>query len=136
MPKIELPVLGSPGTVVLDACPTPRCLTVYVSPWCPHCRRSGPVIKAVEDDVRRRGVTARVIVGDDTDRAVRAYAAYFGPGTLLDPGALFPQDGVPTAYVSDAQGRILSKTFGLPESSPPSDPAELRGIERRNFGLP
>ncbi len=136
MPAIQLPALGSGQKVALNACPTQTCLTVYVSPWCPHCRRSAAVIKAVAQDVRRRGVTARVIVGDDSEKAVRAYAAHFGSGTLLDPGALFSQDGVPTAYVSDAQGRIQSTIFGLPESAPPDDLAKLREIERRDFGLP
>ena len=136
MPDIRLAALGTGATVALNSCPTPTCLTVYVSPWCPHCRRSGPVIKAVAQDARRRGITARVIVGNDSEKAVRAYAAHFGAGTLLDPGALFSQDGVPTAYVSDAQGRIQSKIFGLPESTPPDDLAKLREIERRDFGLP
>lgn len=136
MPSLSLPTRGSSAPVALDRCPTDKCLTVYVAPWCPHCRAAGPLVKAVREDLAKKGVTTRIIVGMDAPQAVESYADDFGPDTLLDSGTEFKlASGVPSIFVSDAHGGILHKSAGLPEIAAPSDPAELRQIESEFFGL-
>ena len=127
---------GAQGKIALDECPTSTCLTVYVAPWCPHCRATGPLIRAVRENAAFRGVTTRIVVGMDEQEAVEKYADEFGPETLLDLQRRFKVGSVPAVYVSDNSGRILKEFHGLPESSPPPDSATLRQIEADFFGLP
>ncbi|MFI5361626.1 MAG: hypothetical protein ACHQ49_06630 [Elusimicrobiota bacterium] len=137
MPVLSLPTRDSSARVALNECPTSKCLTVYVAPWCPHCRGASPLISAVREDVAKRGVTTRIVVGMDQEQAVVSYAEQFGPDTLLDLGSEFKFTvGVPAVFVSDARGVISKMRAGLPEISPPSDAAELREIESTYFGVP
>ncbi len=114
LPDLRLPTLVGNTGASLAACPTPKCLTVYVAPWCGYCRRATPLILQLRRHLSLNNVATRVIVGMDQARAVEDYARDFGPDTLLDiEGAMRP-GGVPHFYVSDAQGAVLKAVPGLP----------------------
>lgn len=126
---IKAPTLGSSETVSLQTCSTTKCLTVYVAPWCPHCRAATPMILALRDYLKTRGVETRIIVGLDKLEAVRAYAETFGEGTFLDTeGRISPPGGVPALIVSDSSGRVLHQQAGAPELSPPFSDSTLSQI--------
>jgi thiol-disulfide isomerase/thioredoxin len=126
---IRAPTLGSSEAVSLETCRTAKCLTVYVAPWCPHCRAATPMILALRDYLKTRGVETRVIVGLDNMDAVRAYAQAFGQDTFLDAeGRIGPSGGVPAFFVSDASGRVLYQQNGAPEISPPFSDSILSQI--------
>jgi len=133
---LKAPTLGSQAPQPLDACPTAKCLTVYLAPWCPYCRAATPMILALREYLRMRGVTTRVVIGLDKEGPVRAYAATFGPGTFLDPqGRVSPSGGVPAFLVSDPTGKIVSQRSGAPPERSPFSEAVLAKIAE-GLGLP
>ncbi len=97
---ISLPTLDSARTVPLDACPTQKCLTIYVSPRCPYCRAATGQIKDLRDYLVVRQVATRVVVGHDKFAALQEYAAEFGQNTLLDSASRVKIRGVPYFFVS------------------------------------
>ena len=111
---IELSTLSGAQTVGLAHCPTPKCLTVIVAPWCGYCRSSTGLIKDLDRYLLGKGVTTRVVVGQDALSPVKEYAAMFGPQTLLDPTGQVYVQGVPQFIASDASGRLLKSTGGVP----------------------
>ncbi|MEM9303361.1 MAG: TlpA disulfide reductase family protein [Pseudomonadota bacterium] len=121
LPSRVLAVAGSKDTImkvgqVGGACPSQRCLTIYVAPWCPSCRAMEPTINALGHQLEAEGMTVRLVVGSDTMSAVREYARKFDRRVLLDPdGAYFNESGlrgVPYFAVTDADGRILEARYG------------------------
>lgn len=116
---------ASGGTQDWAACAAQKCLTVYVAPWCGVCRASTDFINAVTAFLNKNGVPARVVVGKDSPAAVAAYAADFGPGTLLDPEGRVPlAGGVPQFIVTSADGRVLKRQPGVPGIVAPPIPEE------------
>lgn len=117
--------LGSlPGLSLADArgketflpeCPKDRCLTVYLTPWCPYCRRATGLVQALQKELPEKGVAVRVVVGQDEDAKCRDYAAQFGAGALLDCDKRWSPGGVPHFFVSDDAGGILKAASGAPE---------------------
>ena len=112
---VELKTLDGSKSVELGACPTPKCLTVYVAPWCGICRRSTPFINALRDYLSRHNVETRIIVGRDRPAEVAGYAPDFGPDTLVDAEGRYPlQGGVPNFTVTTPSGEVLKVTPGVP----------------------
>ena len=133
---LKAPTLASPAPQPLDACPTAKCLIVYLAPWCPHCRNATPMILALREYLKTRGVTTRVIIGLDKDGPVRAYAATFGPDTFLDPqGRVSPAGGVPAFLVTDPTGKVVGQRSGAPPERSPFSEAVLAKIAA-GVGLP
>ncbi|MBI5208863.1 MAG: TlpA family protein disulfide reductase [Elusimicrobia bacterium] len=116
----------------LAACPTAKCLTVYVAPWCGYCRRATPIIVELQRRLPKDAATLRVVVGMDSMEAVRQYAREFGPDTLLDPEGSFRMNGVPQFLVSDASGRLVKKVPGMPDVESAAEMAELLGLPYEN----
>jgi len=111
----SLPSVSSTETKSLDACPTAKCLTVYVAPWCRICRQSTGAIAALGKHLKERGVDTRIVVGDGSPEDIRAYAQELGPGTLMDLDNQVPvSGGVPNFIVSDSAGKILYAIPGVP----------------------
>lgn len=129
---LSLERLGGGEKVVLDSCPTARCVTVYVAPWCGYCRKSVGLIQAFRAHLKKTGVESRVIVGRDGPEAVRAYAAEFGPDALLDAAGAVPlPGGVPHFVSTDAAGAALKRVSGIPPAfSPPFSEDLLEGMAR------
>jgi glutaredoxin len=101
--------------VRLSDCATGRCVTVYVAPWCPHCRDSTLVVKEVQDFLKWRGIDMRVVVGMDKYAALKSYAQEFGPDALLDPNRrVHFRGGVPHIFLSGPDGTIYRDRGGLP----------------------
>ena len=124
LPEVSLVAVGSLEPVALDACATPKCLTVYVAPWCPHCRNASANINTLRAFLKEKGIDTRIIVGNDTESEVEQYAESFGKGTLLDANKTFKfSGGVPHLFVSEDGGRILKDMAGFYEEPMPA--AEL-----------
>lgn len=130
LPEVNLTSLNGRETYMPD-CPTAKCLTVVVSPWCPHCRAVAGVLGGMRAWLPKHGVEMRIVVGDDSEEAVRDYAKAFGPSTLVDPSSLFKiPGGVPAFLVSTNGGAVLRKESGAWEDE--KDPAEYA----KALGLP
>lgn len=131
LPKLFLPAFGSMDPVSLDSCLTGKCLTVYLTPWCPHCKNATANILSLKAYLAKNGVETRIVVGDDSEAAILQYAETLGAGTLLDGGKQFKFDGgVPHVFVSEDGGRIIKETSGF--QGTPAPPASLAEA----FGLP
>lgn len=131
-------VLASSGgeSVTWSACPAPKCLTVYVAPWCGVCRASTGFIKAFTEAMERAGVPARVVVGRDGAAAVADYAREFGPRALLDAEGKVPlAGGVPQFIVTAADGRVLKRQPGVPRIIEPPVPEEDIRAVAAHLGL-
>lgn len=126
--EAELPTLGG-GVVSPASCPTEKCLTVYVAPWCGYCRAATPQLIKLRTHLEKAGVSMRFIVGMDEAPAVEDYAAVFGPEALLDPRNAFgASGGVPHFYVTDKGGRVLRDLAGMPRLDSVQDLAEYFGL--------
>lgn len=93
--------------------------------WCPPCRAEIPGFVELQDQYRKDGV---VVIGasvDDSDQtaAVRKFAEKF---RINYPVALADQDtvrtfggiaAVPTTFIIDQQGRIVSRHLGFTEKA-------------------
>ncbi|MFH1723447.1 MAG: hypothetical protein ABII00_02380 [Elusimicrobiota bacterium] len=134
---VKLAAVGSSEGVELGSCPTPKCLTVYVAPWCGVCRSSTALINGLKAWLGERGVQTRVVVGMGQPAEVEEYAREFGPETLVDPAGQVPvAGGVPQFIVSDASGEILKRMPGVPRIIRPPIPEEdLRSLADY-LGLP
>lgn len=123
---VVLSTLDGKTTRDMGACSSPKCLTMYVAPWCGICRRSTGVIRALRDHLNAKGVETRVVVGRDKPGEVRAYALEFGGGTFIDSPGNFPlKGGVPNFVVSDAEGKVLKISPGVPGFYEPPYETEL-----------
>src|SRR4051812_36904899 len=84
LPDVRLPTLGGPAGPSLAACPTAKCLTVVVAPWCGVCHAATPEIIKLRRYLDRTGVSSRVVIGQGALADLKEYAAEFGPDALLD----------------------------------------------------
>lgn len=133
---VELAPVGGGGTKRLDACPTPKCLTVYVAPWCGVCRSSTGMLAAFRDYLQARGVETRLVVGRGEPEAVREYAREFGPDTLLDAEGRVPlSGGVPNFISSTSDGTVLKRMPGVPGIYQPPYPEGLFRQFAEHLGL-
>ncbi|MDD5655838.1 MAG: hypothetical protein PHF00_01090 [Elusimicrobia bacterium] len=114
LPDVRLPTASAQAGAELSSCPTPKCLTVYVAPWCGYCRAATPRLIDLRAYLLGRGVTTRFVVGKDRLDALRRYAADFGPDALLDPDDAVAVNGVPHFFVSTQDGVIIKEISGLP----------------------
>ncbi len=104
-----LPTKGKEETVGL--CEAQRCLTIYLSPWCPHCQSAKPMIRTLRAELAREGVPTTIIVGRDTRENSAAFASSFTDSVYLDSEGLFFDEahlqGVPMFIMTDWEGHIL-----------------------------
>jgi thiol-disulfide isomerase/thioredoxin len=130
MPDLRLATAAGPLAPSLATCPTDKCLTVIVAPWCGICRKEAPNIVQFRRWLAQKGVSSRVIVGLSPDaQAVRAFAETFGPDALVDADAKVQARATPTFLVSDRDGKILKVLEGFPSASKgPADLAQLLGL--------
>ncbi len=106
----------------LASCPTEKCLTVLVAPWCGVCHGAAKDIVALRRWLDARGVASRVIVGASDDRAaVAEFGREFGPDALLDFDQTMHTRSVPLFLVSDRTGRVLKAVPGLPRAAGSED---------------
>jgi len=122
LPDARLMTLaGTPGPS-LASCPTDKCLTVLVAPWCGVCHGAVPEIVAFRRWLDARGVASRVIVGASDDLpAIKDFAKEFGADALLDPEQTVGSRSVPLFLVSDREGKVLKAVGGLPRAGGPEE---------------
>jgi thiol-disulfide isomerase/thioredoxin len=122
LPDARLPTLaGIPGPS-LAACPTDKCLTILVAPWCSVCHRAAPSIVTLRRFLDKSGVASRVVVGSSDDLpAIKKFAAEFGSDSLLDDGGALRSRGVPCFLVTDRRGKVLKTVNGFPNVPGPEE---------------
>lgn len=122
LPDVRLNTLaGVPGPS-LATCPTDKCLTVLVAPWCSVCHRAASSIVILRRYLDKAGVASRVVVGASEDLGqIRTFAAEFGPDSLLDDAGALRSRGVPLFLVTDRKGRVLKAVNGFPNAPGPAE---------------
>ena len=93
--------------VALGSCSARRCLTVFVAPWCGHCRNAAHMIQSLGQDMRWKGVKTRVVVCQDAPKKMDEYSRQFGLNALVDDPQAIRGLAVPLFVVSDQQGNVL-----------------------------
>ncbi len=97
-------------------CTSKKCLTVYVAPWCPACKKLKPTIISLKDQLESEGMEVKIIVGQDSLVATKKYASTYPFPTLLDAEGDFfdktKKTGVPFFLVSDNKGKIVNSLTG------------------------
>src|SRR5437016_5581843 len=78
LPDVKLETLAGNAKVSLASCPTAKCLTVVVAPWCPYCRAATPQITELRKFLKQRSISSRIVVAMDKPEALREYARAFG----------------------------------------------------------
>lgn len=129
LPDAKLPTLGGVQGPSLASCPTDKCLTVVVAPWCSVCRAEAPNIVEFRRYMDAKGVAVRVVVGASDDLgAIKEFAAEFGADALLDAGGEIRANSVPMFLVSDRAGRVLKTMNGFPGSAGSEELAGMLGL--------
>ena len=102
--------------LVGGSCAKQKCLTVYVAPWCPACRRATKMINGLTASVEKAGYDAQIIVGSDHIDTLKQYAEEFPSTVLLDVNRQFYSKvnvkAVPYFVVSDWKGNKLTEIRG------------------------
>jgi thiol-disulfide isomerase/thioredoxin len=107
---------GIPGPS-LASCPTDKCLTVIVAPWCGVCHSVAPTLVQFRRYLDARSVSSRIVVSLSEPGPIRKFAQEFGSDTLLDDGQQMTARSVPQLLVSDRSGRIVKSVSGFPRIS-------------------
>ena len=128
LPDTRLPTLAGPIGQSLAECPTDKCLTVVVAPWCGVCHQAAPDIVRLRRFLDASGVASRVVVGLAEIGPIREFAALFGSDTLLDAGGAMSPRGVPLFLVSDRTGKVLHVVNGFPQTDNAASLAEALGL--------
>lgn len=113
-----------------------RCVVVYLTPWCPHCRTLKPVVvelhRIIQEQVPLVGF--KVVVGKDSQKSLKDFAAAFGSSidVHFDPSGAFFRNaggsGVPAWFVWDDQGVLVKSMAGRPRIS--ASPHDVLGFMR------
>ncbi|MFI5361399.1 MAG: TlpA family protein disulfide reductase [Elusimicrobiota bacterium] len=115
LPDARLPTLGGVVGPSLATCPTEKCLTILVAPWCGVCRAEAPNFVALRHFLDARGISSRVVVGLSDDLpAIKTFAAVFGADALLDADGAMSSRTTPLLLVTDREGRVLKALEGFP----------------------
>lgn len=128
LPDTRLPTLGGPAGQSLAQCPTDKCLTVVVAPWCGVCHRAAPDIVRLRRFLDTSGVASRVVVGMSEIGPIREFAAEFGSDALLDAGGVMTPRGVPIFLISDRNGKVLHVVNGFPQTDSAASLAAALGL--------
>lgn len=128
LPDARLPTLAGPSGQSLAQCPTDKCLTVLVAPWCGVCHRAAPDIVRLRRYLDAAGVASRVVVGLSDAGPIREFAAEFGADTLLDAGGVLTARGVPLFLTSDRTGKVIGVVNGFPMADSPAELARSLGL--------
>lgn len=113
-PARRLPNLGTNLARPLNSCPSRLCLTVYLSPNCGYCRQAAELFRKLRLELRPKKITVRFIIGSGTEPDIRAFAAEFGPDTMLDLNGELRVQGYPLLWLSNKKGAIIRSQFGAP----------------------
>jgi hypothetical protein len=115
LPDARLPTLGGVVGPSLASCPTDKCLTILVAPWCGVCHAEAPNFVTLRHYLDAHGVSSRIVVGLSNDAAaIRKFAAEFGADALLDADGVMSSRATPLLLVSDREGRVLKVVEGFP----------------------
>lgn len=133
LPNRELATLAGGTAPNLRSCPTAKCLTIVLAPWCGVCHQVVPYVLDLRKHLETKGVTTRFVIALAPVEKLKPFAEAFGPDTQLDPSivpsdpkAAFPDpDGIPMFVVSDQDGVVAKRINGFP--SGPSTPEALAG---------
>jgi len=132
-PDFELADLAGETVRLSDSSGTLRLIDFWAT-WCAPCREEIPMLKELHEEYREAGLTILAISDEDAD-IVRPFAEKHGiPYTNLVQGdevfTKYGALGLPTAYLVDADGRIVEEYFG------PKPHAVLDGRIRELLELP
>lgn len=130
LPNVRLATLGGPLGPSLEGCPTEKCLTVVVAPWCGVCHAVTPDIVRLRRYLDSTGISSRVVVGLSDLARIKEFAALYGSDALLDPDGAMSARGVPLFLVTNRKGEVIKRLDGFPRGT--STPQELASF----FGLP
>jgi hypothetical protein len=89
LPDVRLKTLGGATGDSLATCPTDKCRTVLVAPWCGVCHQVTPDVVRLRRYLDEKGVTSRVVVGMASLEEIKPFAEKFGSDALLDPDGAF-----------------------------------------------
>ena len=128
LPDARLPTLAGSTGQSLAECPTDKCLTVVVAPWCGVCHQAAPDIVRLRRYLDASGVSSRVVVGLADIGPIREFAAQFGADALLDAGGAMTPRGVPFFVISDRTGKVLHVVNGFPQTDSAAQLAEALGL--------
>jgi hypothetical protein len=115
LPDARLPTLGGVTGPSLASCPTEKCLTILVAPWCGVCHAEAPNFVTLRHFLDAHGVSSRIVVGLSDDLpAIKKFASEFGADALLDADGVMSSHSTPLMLVSDRQGHVLKVVEGFP----------------------
>ncbi len=117
-PAFSLQRLDGGGVVDLEAFRGQVVVVNFWASWCEPCKQEHPVLRAVWERYRERGVVLVGVDFEDTERDALAFARDNGGDwpVVADPGSrtaiAYGVFGVPETFVIAPDGTIVAKTVG------------------------
>ncbi|MDC0357170.1 hypothetical protein OAO01_00010 [Oligoflexia bacterium] len=117
-PEVALRSLNGTSATSTDPCANKeRCIAVFLSPWCPACKRAVTTIPALREYCMRSDkVGFKVIVGRDSVEALESFALSIGGQVFIDAESEFytgiKGSSIPGWWVWDENRNILAKFSG------------------------
>jgi len=113
----------------------PKCIVVYLAPWCPHCTRTAGLAKElVAQFTSSSDVGMMAFVGMDQPEANEKFAASIGDYSFVDnDGEVrkeFKVRGVPSWFVMNDRGKVLKKFSGSPNPATVASISYLLELEK------
>lgn len=88
-----------------------RCIAVYMTPWCPTCKATVPIVQALMRTPPDSSTGVIAVVGGDTRARIDSIRSMIGESALADYENKFAEAlkvrAVPHWFVWDSNGKIL-----------------------------
>lgn len=96
----------------------PKCVLVYLAPWCPYCHNGIPVIQALQTKFKDSpDVGLIVVIGSDQLEKLETMASLIGPHTFVDPQKTVSKaigvESLPTWVVISSKRKIVNRVSGI-----------------------
>jgi len=117
-PALSLPRLDEPGTLSLASLHGKAVVVNFWASWCEPCKEEAPLLERAWNENRAKGLVVLGVDANDYAGDARSFMRRYGVtypvihdahGSTLGHWGV---GGLPTTYVVDASGKIVSRVLG------------------------
>jgi thiol-disulfide isomerase/thioredoxin len=131
-PQFSLPLIGSKGTVNLADLKGKVVYLDFWATWCPPCRKSFPWMQEIYQRYKDMGLAVVAVSVNARQKDAEKFIKEHNPSfiTAFDPGKktakTYKLEAMPSSYLIDRQGNIVSTHLGFRVSNISKVEAEIK----------